>query len=218
MSDFEVVGEDWEDFEDYDGGEEYELVEGDIMGAAAARPNFASFLSRMRRASAPMARGNMIRAPRAAQPPRLMRVAKKPAWRQQLAPGVIQPAEGLIPLPLTPLQNGGTFNATTTQIVYQGQLQKPYRPERLLVSVVRTGTTATGRLLGQLFVGTDLQQADIQGFDIELFGAATAFGTRLTCKAAQPGVLIRLIVTITAAPGGTDTVFGSCSFAGRVVH
>lgn len=209
MSEFDVVGYGYGEDDD---DEEYELVEGDVLGdIMGARQG--SLVQRLRGGG-----GNLVRAPRPASRPRLMRVAKKPKWRDQLAPGVIQPAEGLIPLPLTPLQAGGTFAAATTQITFQGQLQKPFRPERLLVSVVRTGASATGRLLGQLFVGTDLQQADINGFDVELYGAATAFGTRLTCKAAQPGVLIRLIVTISAAPAGADTVFASCSFAGRVVH
>jgi hypothetical protein len=213
MSDFDVVGEEYE-YEFDDEETEYEFVGYDnVMGAAKA-PRMPAFL---RQAAA---RGGMVRVPSSmARPrPRLMAVPKKPQWRNQMAPGVIAPNEGLIPLPLTALQAGGTFAAATTQITFQGQLQKPFRPERLLVSVVRTGTSATGRLLAQLFVGTDLQQADINGFDIELFGAATAFGTRLTCKAAQPGVLIRLITTITSAPTGSDTVFASCSFAGRVIH
>jgi hypothetical protein len=149
---------------------------------------------------------------------RQIAIPPRPAWRNQLAPGVIQPDEGLVPLPLQPLSNSGTFGAGVSSITWQGDLQKPYRPERLLVSVVRTGTTATGRLLGLLWVGTDLQQGDIFGFDIELFGSATAFGTRLTCKAAQPGVKIRMVVTPTAVPTGTDTIFASISFAGRIVH
>jgi hypothetical protein len=119
---------------------------------------------------------------------------------------------------MQPLSAGGIFAAGGTTITFQGDLQKPYRPERLLVSVVRTGTTATGRLLGLLWVGTDLQQGDIFGFDIELFGSQTAFGTRLTCKAAQPGVKIRMVVTPTAMPTGTDTIFCNVNFAGRIVH
>jgi len=151
--------------------------------------------------------------------PRAVFVPPRPAWRNgQMAPGVIHPDEGMIPLPLTPLTNGGVFATGIPQIIYQGQLQKPYRPERLLVSVVRTGTTATGRLLSQLFVGTDLQQGDIQGFDMELIGSPTAFGTRLTCKPAQPGVLIRLVVTPTTVPSGTDTILATAMFTGRVVH
>lgn len=152
------------------------------------------------------------------RPARRMAIPQRPGWRRQLAPGVIQPDEGLVPLPLAPQTANGVFGAGGTSIVFQGQLQKPFRPERLLTSVVRTGASATGRLLGQLFVGTDLQQADIQGWDVELLGAPTSFGTRLTCKAAEPGVFIRFIITPTAFPTGTDTILLTMLFAGRIVH
>lgn len=142
----------------------------------------------------------------------------KPGWRAQLAPGVIQPDEGMVPLPLAPSAGGGTFSATVNQITFQGQLQKPFRGERILVSVVRTGVTAVGRLLTQFFVGTDLQQADITSWDIELVGQANAFGTRLTMKAAEPGVLIRALVTPNVALAGTDTIFASILLLGRIVH
>jgi hypothetical protein len=151
---------------------------------------------------------------------RHIRIPARPDWRNQLAPGVIQPDEGMVPLTLsgnagTP---SGTFSSTITQITFAGQLQKPYRPERLLVSTVRTGTTAVGRLLCQLFVGTDLQQADISGFDAELIGQAQAFGTRLTCKAAEPGVLIRAVVTLSSALTTSDTIFANFTFLGRIIH
>jgi hypothetical protein len=151
---------------------------------------------------------------------RIMRIPPKPDWRAQLAPGVIQPDEGLVPLALagqagTP---GGTFSAAVPVITFQGQLQKPYRSERLLVSTVRTGASAVGRLLGVLYVGTDLQQAEITGWDIELIGQANAFGTRLTCKAAEPGVFVRLVVTLSNVLTGTDTIFANCTFLGRVIH
>lgn len=152
--------------------------------------------------------------------PRHMAIPPRPGWRAQLAPGVIQPDEGMVPLPMTPSAGSppGTFTAAITSMTWQGQLQKPYRAERLLVSVVRTGATATGRLLGQLFVGTDLQQAEIAGWDVELVGQAGAFGTRLTAKAAEPGVLIRLVITLSNNPTGTDTIFASMNFLGRVIH
>ena len=126
--------------------------------------------------------------------------------------------EGLIPLPMTPLQNGGVFDATTTTITFQGQLQKPFRGERLLVSTVRTGTTATGRLMGQIFVGTDLQLADISAIDIETVGNPASFGTRLTLLQAPPGVLIRIPVTISSAPTTTDTVAAFITLLGRVIN
>jgi hypothetical protein len=149
---------------------------------------------------------------------RMMRIPRKPQWRRQLAPGVIQPDEGMVPLPLSALTNGGVFTATVTQIIFQGQLQKPFRGERLLVSTVRTGASSTGRLLGQIFNGTDLQQADINAFDLELVGQATAFGTRLTTKAAEPGVLNRIICTLSAGLTGTDTVQANMFWLGRIIH
>lgn len=151
---------------------------------------------------------------------RLARIPQRPNWRNQLAPGVIQPDEGMVPLPLVG-QSGspaGTFNSGISTITYQGQLQKPYRPERLLASTVRTGASSVGRLLGVLYVGTDLQQADINGWDVELVGAATAFGTRLTCKAAEPGVFVRLVVTLSSALAGTDTIFANLTWLGRIIH
>lgn len=155
---------------------------------------------------------------RAGRGNRALAIPPKPGWRKQLAPGVIQPDEGMVPLPLAPQANGGTFTTAIPQITFQGQLQKPFRAERLLVSVVRTGPTATGRLLSQLFVGTDLQQAEIAGWDIELIGQATAFGTRLTSKAAEPGVLIRVVSTLSSGLTAPDTIFASVMFLGRVVH
>jgi hypothetical protein len=151
---------------------------------------------------------------------RRIAIPPKPSWRSQLAPGVIQPDEGMVPLPLTASAGSppGTFTSAITTMTWSGQLQKPYRAERLLISVVRTGATATGRLLGQLFVGTDLQQAEIAGWDLELVGQGNAFGTRLTAKAAEPGVLIRIVVNLSGNPTGTDTIFGSMMFLGRVIH
>lgn len=149
---------------------------------------------------------------------RMARLPQRPQWREQLAPGVIQPDEGMVPLPLAGLTNAGTFTATIPTITFQGQLQKPFRGERILVSVVRAGASSTGRLLTQLFVGTDLQQADITSWDLELVGVANAFGTRLTMKAAEPGVLIRALITPSVALAGTDTIQANILLLGRIVH
>lgn len=191
MPEFDVVG-----YDSY-GNAVYGDVMGDVMGAAQAAHHPHHPHHRHHR-SLPL-------------PP-------KANWRAQLAPGVIAPDEGMVPLTLAGQTNGGVFSATVNQITYQGQLQKPYRPERLLVSSVRTGTSAVGRLLTVLYVGTDLQQADITGWDAELVGQANAFGTRLTCKAAEPGVFVRAVVTLSNALTGTDTIFANFTFLGRVIH
>jgi len=205
MSRFDVVGD------DLDGDE----IEGDVMGDVMGDDDVVGVVKRNRRT------GRMSVIKRAAGTAgRAMQIPAKPNWRQQLAPGVIQPDEGMVPLPMA-AQSGappGTFTAAINQITFQGQLQKPYRAERILVSVVRVGTTAIGRLLGVLYVGTDLQQAEIAGWDIELVGQANSFGTRLTCQAAEPGVLIRFVVNLSTPLTSTDTIYASILFLGRIIH
>lgn len=142
----------------------------------------------------------------------------KPRWRDpQLAPGVIAPDQGMLPLPLT-APNNNTFDLNNQTLTFEGQIQKPFRGERLLVSTVRTGTTATGRLISQLFVGTDLQQLDVPGFDAEQVGDPNAFGVRLTMKPAQPGVFIRLVTTLNVALTTTDTIIATVTLLGRNIH
>ena len=204
MAHFEVVGVDsmgneiyGEVMGDMDGEFDGDM-DGEIMGAAARR-----------------------RAIMKAAPQRMMKLKPKPGWRAQLAPGVIQPDEGMVPLPLVPNAGSpaGTFSTTVSQITWSGQLQKPYRAERLLVSVVRLGTDAVGRMMTQFFVGTDLQGAEIAGWDAELIGQAGAFGTRLTAKAAEPGVQIRLVVNLSnLLTITTSSIFATFMFLGRVVH
>lgn len=161
---------------------------------------------------------DMVVGRRRSRGARQIRIPQKPNWRNQLAPGVIQPDEGMVPLTLAGNSGTNTFTAAIQTITFQGQLQKPYRPERLLTSTIRTGTTAVGRLLTVLYVGTDLQQADINGWDAELVGLPGAFGTRLTCKAAEPGVLVRAVVSLSTALAGTDTIQANFTFMGRIIH
>lgn len=140
----------------------------------------------------------------------------KPNWRNaQLAPGVIAPDQGLLPLPMGSFTYSVANGQTTT---FQGQLQKPFRGERLLVSVVRTGTTAVGRIMGQIFVGSDLAALDVPQLDIQQIGDPTAFGVRLTMKPAQPGVFIRIVTSLSSAITGTDTIFATVTLLGRLIH
>lgn len=190
---------------DVDGDE----VMGDVMGDIDG-DDVVGVVKRNRRTG----RKQLVQVPK-----RSLALPPKPQWRGgQLAPGVQSPSEGMVPLPMAPQAGNGIFTASLNQITFQGQLQKPFRPERLLVSTVRTGTSAVGRLLGVLYVGTDLQQAEIAGWDIELIGQATSFGTRLTCNQAEPGVLIRIVVNLSTVLTSTDTIQANILFLGRVVH
>jgi hypothetical protein len=143
---------------------------------------------------------------------------RKMRWRRsQLAPGVIAPDQGLLPLPLTG-NPSNTFTAAVQNITFEGRVQKPFRPERLLVSTVRSGTTATGRLLGNIFNGTDLQQLDTSAFDLELVGATTAFGVRMAMKPVQPGVTISIPTTLSVVLTSTDTIIAQVILMGRNIH
>jgi hypothetical protein len=192
MAEFAVVGED---------GEMY-YVQGDIMGEGDDDDDIEVGAARRR---GKRRKGGTIRV-------------RPPSWRQtQVAPGVIAPDQGMVPLPLTGLTNNGTFSLAVQSMTLQGQIQKPFRGERLLVSTVRTGTSAVGRLITQLFVGTDLQQGDVSGFDLEQVGNPQAFGVRLTMKPAQPGVFIRLIVALNVPLAGSDTILTTVTLLGRII-
>ena len=146
---------------------------------------------------------------------RPMVALSKPGWRQgQLAPGVIAPDQGLLPLPMGQV----TFALATQTFTFQGQLQKPFRGERLLVTTVRTGATAVGRLMGQIFVGSDLAALDVPPVDIEQIGSPNSFGVRLTMKPAQPGVFIRIVTSLSSALAGADTIFATVTLLGRNIH
>lgn len=140
---------------------------------------------------------------------------QRPGWRDsQLAPGVIAPDQGLLTLPM----GNFTYTAAAQTNTFQGQVQKPFRGERWLSRVVRTGTTATGTILAQLFVGTDLAMLDTNSVDLESLSNPGAFGVRMTMKPAQPGVFIKAITTLSVVLTTTDTIAVSLQLLGRNIH
>lgn len=198
--DDEVVGEHMQVIGD--DGEVYEIV-GDVMGDEDDDDDVGA---RRRRRGRKRGRSRGVRV-------------RKASWRKtQLAPGVQTPGEGMIPLPLTGQQNGGIFTDTNNSITFEGQVQKPFRGERLLVSTVRTGVTATGRLIAQLFVGTDLQQGDVPGFDLEQVGDPQAFGVRMSMVPATPGVFIRVLANLNIPLTTPDTIVTTVTLLGRYIR
>lgn len=131
----------------------------------------------------------------------------KPAWRKRaLAPGVSMPGDQRLIVPCQPQVANGLFNATTPAINYVGEPQKPFRGDRILVSVVRTGASATGRLMAQLFAGVDLQQGSLGQFDIELLGQAGAFQVAIAMTPVDPGVKITFQIVLDTGLTAPDTI------------
>lgn len=151
---------------------------------------------------------------------------ERPHWRgRELAPGINAPGEGQVPMPLLAINQtgpGGTgvWSATAVGLVtFQGQLQKPFKGERIVATSQRSGASATALLLAQMFVGVDLNQATIQSFDVEAYGAPTSFDMGLSLMQAPPGVIFSMLVSLGGTPPTTtDTITLALSIKGRIVH
>lgn len=134
-------------------------------------------------------------------------------------PGAYEPDEDLVPLPLIPDANGGVFTATSpTTINWIGRVQKAFQGQRLFASVVPTGSSvAATRALAQIYVGTDPQMAQIGSFDLAFF-VAGSFGVRHKWTPAEPGIDIKIPVTLSVYPTGTDSVFISMMVNGAILQ
>lgn len=141
----------------------------------------------------------------------------RPAWRNELAPGVAYPGEGLQPLPLTPSLNNGVFTAAIQNIAFTARPQAPFRAERLITSVRRTGAAGVLILASSFFVGRQMQLVQTGTFDVEFF-SPTAFGVRLALDPAAPGIDITINAGATPAVAGTDTVAVSMILLGRSIR
>ncbi len=203
MRQFEVIGDNGED------------VEGDVMGYSGVAPTGYARVVGYDDDGTPQVVVGRKHAGRPHPGQGGMIAVHKPAWRQTtLAPGVIAPDQGLHPLPM----GSFTFTLAAQTNTFQGQVQKPFRGERWLIRVVRTGASATGTILAQIFVGTDLAQLDVAPVDLESLANPNAFGVRLTMKPAQPGVFIRAITTLGSALAGADTINVTLQLLGRNIH
>lgn len=148
-----------------------------------------------------------------------IQLPEKPPWRMpEVIPGVNAPSIGKQYIPLVPSVNGGVFTAAVTAIEFAARPQRPFRPERLLVSVLRTGATSTGRILASgIFVGASLQSAQRGEFDVELIGSGNFFDTSLALQAASTSMDVALPCRISLTPTAPDTVFVTMMWLGQVI-
>ena len=148
-----------------------------------------------------------------------------PPWRPMVAPGSPPLGEGHVPLPLNAETFGGMWGNTTgggagagATITFSSRPQKPFKMARLLIRPTKSGATAIGNLVGQVYIGTDLQQGEVGNIDLESLGAANAFDTWVSFKQAEPGVWIRVQATLTAFPTGTDFQTYTVTGIGHYLH
>jgi len=151
---------------------------------------------------------------------RSITLPRRPSWRAGLAPGVGMPRESLEPLPLIPQQNGGIFTGTVAAITYNARPQRPFRAERPVVVVARSGPSAQGVYpvaRGGFLVGTSVQQVQVADLPLEIFGPA-AFGVRLALAQAEPGVEITVNAGLTGPLTSTDTLTLGITLLGRSIQ
>jgi hypothetical protein len=146
-----------------------------------------------------------------------------PPWRPMMAPGSPPLGEGHVFLPLTAETFGGTWGGAAgapagTLITFSGRPQKPYKTSRVLARGTKVGATAVGNLIGQSFVGTDLQQGELGLVDLETIGAGGSFDTWVSWKQAEPGVWIRTQATLTAFPTPPDFETYTITLLGHYLH
>jgi hypothetical protein len=148
-----------------------------------------------------------------------------PPWRPMMAPGSPPLGEGHVPIPLNPETFGGSWGNTTAggggvgaTITFSARPQKPFKCSRLLIRPTKSGATAIGNLVGQVYIGTDLQQGEVGNLDLESLGAANAFDTWVSFKQCEPGVWLRVLATLTAFPTGTDFETYTVTAIGHYLH
>jgi hypothetical protein len=197
MGDFATVGAAWQTTDAY----------GRVKRAGGVPAGVAP---RLRAAPHRMASYGMGQPTPAMMPPR-------PAWRNRIAPGVGYPGQGLQPLPMTPSVNAGIFNLANQAITFTARPQVPFRTERMLASVRRTGAAGVLILAQTLFVGRQLQMVQQGNFDIEFF-SPTAFGVRMSLDSAEPGVEITMNCIANPAIAGADTIAVSILLLGRSIR
>lgn len=120
------------------------------------------------------------------------------------APGVAAPGSRLVPVGLGTV----TFTAASgTSLTFSSNPQKPILIRKLTVNVARNGTTAATQnvLINSLNVGPTNQLPSDVGTPAALFDPQ-ANGNNVLLDASQPGVTVSGIISISAAPTGTDTI------------
>jgi len=216
--------------------EEAAMLE-EVMGAAVVRPvprggsRFAPAASR-----APAARSSLPMLLARMRAPALLRPAapayappvpqfpmapgfQMPGWRaRQLAPGVQTPGENLFELTLNPLANDGILDPANSNIRFLAIPQKPFRGERLIITVNRsTGAGGVRVTRGPLIIGTEPQAANISQAGSADIYAPGAFGVRLAMSPAGAGIEVQMDLQANPAVPVGETVACSITILGRII-
>jgi len=137
---------------------------------------------------------------------RFLRRRRRGVNRRRLVPGT--PGVPMPGVRLQPLGLGATaFTAASgTVLALTAAPQRPFKGQRLVIDITRTGASATGLVtVNRLDIGSDNQLVASGALAAAAF-AATAFDVNLQLDPATPGIVITVQLAISVAPAGADRV------------
>jgi len=126
-----------------------------------------------------------------------------PAGMRPKTPGV--PSRGAH---LQPLGLGATaFTAASGLLLnLTSRPQRPFKGQRLVIDITRTGATATGLItINRIDVGADNQLIAVGALPAGMY-SPTAIDTNVVFDVAVPGIDIVVQLANTVAPGGADRI------------
>lgn len=148
------------------------------------------------------------------------RLPARPQGRPRLAPPPViatQPARAS--MKRVPLGIGTvTFALNTgTTLTAEVEPQRGYTPQRLVVSITRTGTTSTGSIKVTSIKHGDVEQLPASnGCPAAMFAADTT-DAELDLTPVIPGMKVTVTVTCSAAVTGTDSIVVDLGYYGQAI-
>lgn len=143
-----------------------------------------------------------------------------PAGRPRLAPPPVIKTQASGPsMKRIPLGIGTVTFALNTGVSLSAEVepQRGYTPQRLVVSVTRTGTTSTGAIKVTSIKHGDVEQLPASnGCPAAMFAADTT-DAELDLTPVTPGMKITITVSCSTAVTGTDSIVVDLGYYGQAV-
>lgn len=148
---------------------------------------------------------------------------RRPAQQGQrprlAAPPVINTQAGGLAMKRIPLGIGTVTFALNTGVSLSAEVepQRGYTPQRLVLSVTRTGTTSTGAIKVTSIKHGDVEQLPASNGCPSAMFAADTTDAELDLTPVTPGMKITVTVSCSAAVTGTDSIVVDMGYYGQAI-
>lgn len=147
---------------------------------------------------------------------------RRPAQGQRprlAAPPVINTQAGGLAMKRIPLGIGTVTFALATSLSLSAEVepQRGYTPQRLVISVARTGTTSTGAIKVTSIKHGDVEQLPASNGCPSAMFAADTTDAELDLTPVTPGMKITVTVSCSTAVTGTDSIVVDMGYYGQAI-